>query len=241
VEHHAKDQLKLIEFPSRKGKKFIPVYCIDEMYIANDQSHAIRIDDVRLKVQVDKVVHWDSTTKKSFKRQQINVNDKVTVEQALSFDPHPDLLPITSTEKEKCLHTVKDFLSSEYPNDSGKWNVNRLYRENGFILATLKEQDLKIRVVQRKLKLFIDATTLKVFNYMDNKDFIEVFDGYNKAAPININNDTAYETIKSKIELKPVYVYDLEQDKYLLCGELNSDFGMNASNGQLINLNDLLL
>lgn len=240
VEQLVKEQLKLIEFPSEKQKKFIPIYCIEEVYITNEKSNTIRIEDVKYKFKIDESIHWQISNKKLFKRRQINFNDNITAEQVFSNQPHPDLLPITYAEKEKCIMAVKDFLCHVFPKDSGKWFVKTLHREEGYILAILKVGNQDNRVFQRKLVLFIDANTFKVWNYTDNKPFIKMYKGYQDAESININKNNAYERIKSMIELKPVYVYDVQKNKYLLCGEIDSDFGINATNGKVEELNDFL-
>ncbi|WP_227936448.1 hypothetical protein [Alkalihalobacillus deserti] len=239
LEEHTKNQLKLVEIPSRKHKMFMPVYCIEELYVTNDRPHVIPFYDVSSQIKIDNVMHWDTSIRKSFKRKPLDLSDEITLEQVFSLVPHPDLFPITSTEIERCINVVKDFLSNVYHNDSGKWILKTLHRENGYFVANLKETDKVERVSIRKLRLFIDTKTIKVCNYMDNKDFMEMYEGFKESAAITINKDTAYAAIKSKLELKPVYVYDFEQNKYLLCGEINSKFGVNAINGELTNLNDL--
>jgi hypothetical protein len=44
---------------------------------------------------------------------------------------------------------------------------------------------------------------------------------------------------KELFELKPYYVYDFKQHQYILCEKLDCQFGVNASNGKVIALDEL--
>ena len=237
VEHNAKDQLTLIKFPLRKQKKLIPVYCIEEIYVTNDLSKTLPFIYQGLVYTIDERIDWQTTNKKSFKRKQLNLIEDITVDQAFSFEPHPDLAPITDNEKEKCINSVRGFLSQVYPRDTGKWFVKTVHRDNGYIQGKLGLFGQESRVTQRKLMLIIDPNTFKVLNYMDNKDFLEIYEEFQATEGLNFDSEDAYERIKSTIELKPVYVFDFEQKKYVLCGRLDSDYGINAINGEVLELN----
>ncbi|MBT2728113.1 hypothetical protein J7E63_14320 [Bacillus sp. ISL-75] len=238
VEQIAKNQLKLIEFPLRKQKKLVPVYCLEEIYITNDLSKTLPFIYLGLVYTIDERLHWHTSNKKSFKRRQMNLIENVTAEQAFAFEPHSDLIPITDSEKEKCISSVKDFLSQAYPRDSGKWLLKTLHRDNGYIQGTLRLIDQESSIMQRKLMLLIDPISFKVLNYMDNEDFLEIYNECQETESITINLENAFERIKSTIDLKPVYVYDFEQKIYVLCGRIDSDCGINAINGDLLELND---
>jgi hypothetical protein len=239
VEHVAKEQLKLFQFPLIKQKKMLPVYCIEEIYITNDQSKTLPFAQRGLVYTIDELLHWEKSNKKSFKRKQMNLIENVTADQAFSFEPHPDLYPIKDSEKWKCISSVKDFLGQVYHRDSGKWRLKTLHRENGYILGTIRLINQEGLIFQRKLMLFIDSITFKVLNYMDNKDFIEIYDEYQETESLNINLEYAFERIKTIIDLKPVYVFDFEQRKYILCGRIDCDRGINGINGEVMELNDL--
>ncbi|MFL6557461.1 MAG: hypothetical protein ACJ8MO_15260, partial [Bacillus sp. (in: firmicutes)] len=239
VEQVGRGQLELITFPSDKQKKFIQIYCIEEIYITNNQSKTIPFNQERLMFNIDERIHWESSKKKSFKRKQMNLIENVTADQVFACEAHPDLIPITDSEKKKCIFAIKDFLCRVYPDDSGKWIVKTLHREESFIIAKLKVSNHDSLMFQRKLRLFIDSKTYKVLNYMDNKPFLEMYEDFQKEEDIVIPIDKAYELLKPMIYLKPVYVYDFEQNKYILCGKIDSDFGINGSNGEIVNLYDL--
>lgn len=242
LSHLKKEQLKLVEFPSFEQKKIYPVYAVEEIYIANDQSFTIPFEffvDRRSYLTINKIIYWESPINKPFEREEIRWIDEITEEQALSCEPSPDSFPISKEEQEKCVLAVKDFLRREYPNDAGNWILKSLYREKGYIHAILKANKQDDRVFERKVKVFIDAKRLQVVNYMDNKLMLEIFDQFNVPEKATITKDEAYEKIKELFELKPYYVYDFKQSLYVLCGKLDCDYGVIASNGEIIALDDL--
>ncbi|MFB5197596.1 hypothetical protein ACE198_22255 [Neobacillus sp. KR4-4] len=240
VEHIAKDQLVLIKFPLRKQKKLIPVYCLEEIYVTNDISKTLPFIYQGLVYTIDEKIEWQTTNKKSFKRKHLNLIEDLTADQAFSFEPHPNLTPISDNEKEKCIRSVRDFLSQVYPSDSGKWLLKTLHRDNGFIQGKLGLLEQDISITQRKLMLLIDPNKFKVLNYMDNKDFLEIHEKFQEIEGLSFDSEDAYKRIKSTIELKPVYVYDFEQKNYILCGRIDSDYGINGINGEVLELNDYL-
>lgn len=242
VEHLAKKQLKLLEFPSYEQKRLFPVYAMEEIYVTNDKMSTIPFEfivDVRSYLELDRPVYWDAPINKPFERQEIQLIEDVSIDQALSCDPSPDSFPITKVEQEKCIVAIKKFLRQEYPNDTGKWTIKTLHRDKGYIHATLRVNQQGIRVFQRKLTIMIDAHSLQVLNYIDNKPMLEMFDQFQAPEKITISNEEAYEKIKELFELKPYYVYDFKQNQYVLCGNLDCQYGVNASNGEIIDLGDL--
>lgn len=239
VEQISKEQLKLINFPLRKQKKLIPVYCLEEIYITNDLSKTLPFIYQGLVYSIDERLRWQPSNKKSFKRRHMNLIENITANQAFSLEPHPDLIPITDSEKERCIGCIKDFLSQVYPSDSGKWLLKTLHRDNGYIQAKISLIDQVSSIIQRKLMVFIDPISFKVLNYMDNKDFFEIYEEFPETKNLNIDSESAFQRIKSTIDIKPVYVYDFKQKNYILCGRIDSDYGINAINGEVLELNDL--
>jgi len=242
VEQLAKEQLKLVEYPSYEKKQLFPVYGIEEIYVTNDQISTIPFEffaDVRSHLEINKTMHWDEPINKPFEREEIRWIEEVSIEQALLCVPSPDSLPITKVEQEKCVMAVKDFLRQEYPNDTGKWILITLHRDKRYIHAILKENQQDNRVFQRKIKLIIDANSLKAVNYMDNKSMLETFGQFQAPEKVMITKEEAYGKIKEMFELEPYYVYDFEQKKYVLCGKLDCQYGVNAVSGEAISLDDL--
>ncbi|MGM9965903.1 MAG: hypothetical protein ACI383_00315 [Rummeliibacillus sp.] len=234
-------QLKLIDYPSAIYKKLIEIYAVEEIYIKNDLStipyEVSLIGKEHLKI--DKIITWESRLSDQFERKEIAIIEEIPEELAFSGESHPDLIPISEQEREKCEIAVTNFLRQQYPFDSGNWKLSELCRDKGYIHAILAGSEKKSCVLQRKLLLIIDRVTLEVLNYLDNKFMLETFDLYRLPERIVISEEDAYEKLKDYFELKPTFVYDHEQKQYILCGKLDCAYGINASTGEIIELNNL--
>ena len=119
----------------------------------------------------------------------------------------------------------QEFLRQEYPDESGNWVLKELYRDKGYIHATLKANKQDYRVFQRKIKIIIDAKTLQAVNYMDNEPMLEIYDQFKALGKVTIPKEEAYEKLKELFE-KPYYVYDVKQKQYVLCGKLDCQYGV---------------
>ena len=237
-----KEQLKLIESHLYEQKKFIPIYAMEEIFVTNDGETAIPFEVFTDKSQflnINQTIYWDEPINKPFKRKKIRWIEELTAEQAFSCEPSPDSFPITKVEQEKCMIAVQNLLRMEYPNESGNWKLYFLYRDKGYIHATLRENKQNNRLFQRKIKVMIDGSSVQVVNYMDSKLILNVFDNFQEPAQITISKDQAYQKLKQFFELKPFYVYDLNRKHYVLCGKLDCHYGVNAASGEVRALDDL--
>lgn len=239
VKQVAHKHLKLLELPSSKQEKWLSMYIMEKIYVYNNKKINIPFEisvHRRSYLKVNQVMKWDSPINKKFEKQQLNLrNDSITIEQAFSFESHPDTLPLTKHEQDITIAEVLDFLRKEFPKDTAKWMLTTLHRDKGYIIAELKQaQD--IRAFQRKLKVFIDPTKYKALNYFDNQPFLATLKHYHAPDAVTITKEEAFEKIKNKIELTPVYVYDFEQKGYVLCGKLDSQYGVLANTGDVIDL-----
>ncbi|MCC3357900.1 hypothetical protein [Bacillus sp. REN16] len=242
IEDIAKEQLKLLEFPLFDQERLVAAYAVEEIYVRNDQTSTIPFEtnvDVRGYLKLDQALYWDEPLEHKFERKEFNWHKEVTVEQAFSGEASPDLQPITEVEQEKCIGVVRDFLRQEYPNDSGIWILKSLHRENGYIHAILRTNRQDQRVFQRKMNVIIDSKTLQAVNYMDNQMMWEMFDKFEAPGKVVIRKEEAYEILKEKYELIPYYVYDFDQNQYVLCGKIDCQFAVNASTGKVVTLDEL--
>lgn len=242
VEHLAKEQLKLIEFPSFEQEKLFPIYAVEEVYVTNENTSLISfefIEDVRSYQKIGETIHWDEPVDKPFDRKEVHWLEEATVEQAFTLEPSPDSFPITKVEKEKCLLTVRELLRQDYPKDTGKWILKTLHRENGYINAILRMSNQTNRVFKRKLVIIIDPKSFQAVNYVDNKPMLEMFDHFSPPEEVTITREEAYEKIKDKFEINPYYVYDFDCEQYVLCGKIDCEYGVNGSNGEIVALGDL--
>src|SRR5690625_251664 len=244
IEHLVKKQVKLIEFPSFEQEKIFSIYALEEIYITNDQQSTIPFEfvvDERAFVKVYKTIKWDTPIHQSFERQEIELTEDISIEQALLYEPSPDSFPITRVEQEKCITTVKNFLRKAYQNDSGKWHLKTLHRDHGYIYAILRLQHRDYHMIRRKLTIMIDPDRFEVMNFADNQMFLEMVDDFQPPAKATIKQENAYEKLKEYLELDPYYVYDFEQMNYILCGKLDCQFGVNAVTGEIQSLEEPLM
>ena len=244
VEKLANEQLKLVEFPVTEKKKLVPAFAIEEIYMKNSDfstlPYEVFVDD-KFSLQLDKVIEWEdkNNVQEAFQSKRISLIENVTPDQAFQREPHPDLRPITEEEIKKCVRSITNFLSQEYTNDSGNWVLKSLYRDKGYIHGTLIAKEQKERVFKRKVKLFIDAETYEVVNYMDNMPFLEMYMELEEAEEIKVAKEEAFEKLKDFFELTPYYVYDFEKGNYVLCGKLDCQYAVKANNGEVVELNKL--
>jgi len=237
-----KKQIKLIEFPLEKQKQILPFYGFEEIYIANDLTRTIPYEffvNDKIQLAIDKIIYWDSPIKQSFEKTFLTVDNDVTLEQVISREYHLNLLPITNLEKEQCISTVSDFLRQEYPNDTGKWLLTTLYRQDNYIYATLKYNKHSNFIFKRKLLVIIDAENLQAINSMDSQFMLNTFEAYTTVEKGTITENQAFDKLKDHLELTPIYVYDKRLAQYILCGKLDCAFAVNARNGELVKLDDL--
>ena len=239
IEKLSLDQLKLIKFPS--SEKLIPLYGMEEIYVTNDGLSTIPCDfnNDRRALMLDKPIYWEDPIHKPFKRKEISLDWDVSMEQALVNEPSPDVLPISETEQEKCTKAVTEFLRQEYPDYTGIWVLKTLYRDAGYIHTTLRLNQEDATIFHRKLTIIIDPENVQAINFIDNKPLIDHFNSLDSSEKVMIPKQEAYEKIKEYFILEPYYVYDFHQQKFILCGRLDCDYGIRASNGEILLLNDL--
>ncbi|WP_286925161.1 MULTISPECIES: hypothetical protein [Lysinibacillus] len=238
----SKKQIKLIEFPLEKQKQVLPFYGLEEIYITNDLTRTIPYEffvNDKIQLAIDKIIYWDSPTNQSFEKTSLTFANNITIEQVISKECHPNLLPITNSEKEQCISTVSDFLRQEYPNDTGKWILKTLYRQDNYIYATLKYNEHSHFIFKRKLLVIIDAENLQAINSMDNQFMLNTFEAYTTVKKRTVTENQAFDKLKNHLELTPIYVYDKRLAQYILCGKLDCGFSVNATNGELVKLDDL--
>lgn len=242
VEHIAMEQLRLVEIPSETRKRQISVYGLEEVFIKKDGllvTPLKRFDSIREHYVIDKLIYWDTPIKKEFKKEDINLTEEISLDQAFSKEQSPDAYTINSLEKTECVNAVKDFLRQVYPNDSGKWEIQTLNRNYGFIIAKIRKVNTKEDLLARKITVLIDNHSVQVVNYIDNKSLLDLMPKYENAFDILISKKLAYELIHEYLKLEPYYVYDFNKKQYVFCMKLDCDYAVNANNGKITLLTDV--
>lgn len=236
------DQFELVKFPSYDDKKLQSLYGINEFFVTNDLTKIIPVslfEDDKPYVNINKIISWETPLTNLFERKEVMGIKEVSLEKAFTWEPSQDSLPILNFEQEECLESVKIFLRQQYSEDSGKWELNRLYREQGYIYAILRTSRKSELPFQRKITVIIDPNNFEVLNYIDNEVMLQMFEEFQLSDEINMKKEEAYEKLKPYFELIPYYVYDFTKEKYVLCGKVDCQYGVDAYTGEIKLLNEL--
>ncbi|TXL66532.1 hypothetical protein FHP05_03865 [Cerasibacillus terrae] len=237
-----KDQITLIELPHLENKKWNAVYAVEEVFITNDKTKTIPYDIFQRygeKVEVNKVMEWEEPLQDEFVGKPLFVFEEVSMEQAQTKEDHPDFLPITKSEAKAAIQETRDLLRREYPNDSGKWMLKTILREEGYIVSLLKPIHSERKVFGDKLKIAMNRDTLQTVNYIDSSILLTELKDYEKVNEINISEKEAFEKLRKYIKVTPTYVYDPSVERYRLCGKIDSDYGVHATTGKVVHLDEL--
>src|SRR5690625_262923 len=242
VEELSFQQLKLINFPNNDSQSLHPLYAIEEIFVTNNGFETISyepVTDEHQIVEVNKVIKWKTPLQDMFVAGNLTLTSEVSVEEALAEDRPKRLINITPVVQDRTFHAVKSLLRQKYPDESGEWRLQLLYRENNYLVAVVRQTDETNLVFKRKLTVFIDQNTFEVVNLVDNKVMLDTFKNYTQAGSPKVTPAEAYERLKEHLTLEPVYVFDQSTGKYILCGKLDCQYGVDAITGKVIRLDEL--
>lgn len=244
IESLALQQVQRIEWPSFDQNKIRPIYALEEVYVKNDGTGILPFEGTIQEHQclnINQIIKWDEPITEPFVRKELNIQEDISDDQAFSIEPSPDTMPITEEEKDKCLKAVQNLLSQEYPNDTGKWVCISLHRDH-YIHATVKANRQEKSLLTDKILIFIDALTFEAVNYIDRKEMFKecgMLDELQAPGEITLTKQEAFEKLKDRLELTPIYVYDFTEKQYVLCGKLDCHDGVDAVSGEVIPLQDI--
>lgn len=242
VEPIARQQLKRFHFPSQKRKRIIPVYALEEVFVSNDLSTIFPADpliETPSALSMDETLYWDKGLDQPFDRREMEPFEEVTPDQAFRGEASPDVKPITPEEQRACREAVIRFLGQVYPQESGQWRLNALYREQGYIFAVLRRNGDDPFILKRKLTAIIDPRQFEVLNYVDNGNFLEVFSRWPMSSAVTMTKEEAFAKLKEFLLLTPTYVYDRVHKRYRLCGKLDCTYAVQAETGEVLRLEDI--
>ena len=235
-------QLKRKDIPIFPEEKLLPVLYFDKVFIQNRGRTIIGEDfweDNRPGFHLGEVLRWESPCTEPFRKVDLEWIMEVSAEQALADRQSTDHLPPGKEELDTCRASVMEFMRQEYPDESGIWVLDEIYREKGYIFAILKKEGVSFNAFERKLKVIIDPKLEKAVQYFDNKWMAEQYKSFPLAGTPYISEPEALEKIKGLFELKPAYLYDFNEGEYVYGGILDCSYGVNAATGELVHLGDL--
>lgn len=233
IEPLVKKQLQLVEFPSELDNRFVPAYAMEEVFVTVDGQRIIPFfEHERTIVKVGEIVEWDHPLAQTFEREELTFVSESTVEEA--FGLVNDKLLLTDDQIERSKEVVRDVLRSEYPHESGKWQLAELRRQENFIEAHCRFTTKKSTIFKRKFVVFIKPENMSVLNFVDNGAMMEIFETFAPAEQAVVTHDEAFEKMVPYITLDPTYVYDELTGKYILCGLLDAAEAVDAVTGKLL-------
>ncbi|WP_010648520.1 hypothetical protein [Oceanobacillus massiliensis] len=242
IEPIAKSQNKLLEIPLEEEEKWKAVYGTSTVFITNDGKRTISFDEVEAPqsfTHSDSILEWQEPINEPFSKQKIDLSLEVSPEELFSDGTHHDDEILTVNDQQQAETAVRNFLRAEFPEDSGKWRLSGLWREKGYIFAEIKPVSPDARVIDRKIKLIIDEEKYEAIYFVDNQVILEMFKDFETADRPQITEDEAFEKLRPHIEITPVYVYDKKQKRYILCGKIDCEYGVDAVSGEIVVLDEL--
>ncbi|HBI03981.1 MAG TPA: hypothetical protein DDY49_08140 [Paenibacillaceae bacterium] len=236
-------EMKFHQFPSSKQRRWISVYTLQPVNIRNKDQSILPFPKEQSgvpSVVIDQLVEWDTPEEEPFipKRESNPRKYEVTMDDVLANTPHRDIQPITNREKEKAVAGVQTFMRKVFPYDSGLWKLYMLHRAHGKLNGVLKRvQDEG--VLQRKVSVILEPDNFEAVHYFDNKFLLKMFGQEPSTNGMNVRKEEAVEEILSVVQLNPVYVYDTDIKKFVLCGKLDCTYGVMADSGEVVLLSEL--
>ncbi|WP_087973735.1 hypothetical protein [Oceanobacillus rekensis] len=238
----AKSQSKLLEIPLEDEEKWEAIYGTTTVFVTNDGRRTVSFEEVespKSYIQKDVLLEWQEPIKEKLTKQDIDLSLEATPEEAFSKEKALGNDILTVDDQQHAEETSRNFLRSEFPEDSGKWKLSGLWREMGYIFAEIKPVAPDARVIDRKIKLIIDEKDYNAMNFIDNHPILNLFKNFEKAEQPKLSKEEAFKKLREHIEFTPVYVFDKKQNRYILCGKIDCEYGVNAVTGEVVLLNEL--
>ncbi|WP_339252980.1 hypothetical protein NSQ43_03275 [Sporosarcina sp. FSL W8-0480] len=239
IEPIVKEHLTLVKFPSESEERFVRVYAIDEVYVTVDGKRTIPflLDD-QMTLKMDHLMDWKEPLEGRIEQKFTDPAKEVSADEAFSSYTVEDIV-LTDEKIEACVKLVHDALRMEYPDDSGKWTLRELRPTHTHIEAFCYADNPDNFIFSPKMALIIDKDATAVTNFIDNEGMFDLFNSFTPAQKPKVDHETAFEKMVPYITLDPVYVYDRELKKYVLCGLIDSEQAVDAFTGEVLNLRDL--
>nr|MDH3176173.1 hypothetical protein [Bacillus pumilus] len=243
-ENIAEQQVELFQWPSFEHNRIRSIYALEEIYVKNDGTGTLPFEIGREEthcIHMNEIIEWNEPLNNAFEKKEMNIHENISAEQAFSLEPSPDTFPISKEEQAECIKAARTFLAQKYPKDTGKWVLKTLHRDHGYIDAILKTNGQEGSGFMDKIKVFIDATSFEAVNYIDKKEMFQVcgiLSPSQAASEISVSQKEAFEKLRERLELTPIYVYDEAQKHYVLCGKLDCHDGVDAESGEVFSLKE---
>ncbi|MBM7581013.1 hypothetical protein [Jeotgalibacillus terrae] len=227
----ARNQVKIFEIPFLfEGK---PFYAFEEIYVKNHDLTTLPFElDERNQWygQQSYPLQWDHAIKREWSFKPPFTHHSLSREQLEKHEPHPAARSWTEEEISLLKKAVTSYLQSEYPEESGQWQLRSFFREDHYIEASIDRNG-------NRIKLFLDES-YQLLNVMDKQKILAHMmpDQKRLESSERISSEQAARDILAALIMTPVYVFDPEYGKYILCCKLDSDVVLDARTGREIDL-----
>lgn len=134
----------------------------------------------------------------------------ITEEEMGENIPHPDSLLITAEEKSGFLQVITNYMREHRPNESGKWQVENIDRQQGHLHANVVPVRVLDRIVD-KFKFMYDAKEHVIVQVIDKREMFSGMMELPSLDTVEISKEEATAILDKDIFFKPYYVYDKDQ------------------------------
>jgi len=231
----------LVDVPVEKEEAWVPYYRIESVYVTNDGRTVVpeaAVNEHAAYLALDKILAWSGAGFGTVKKEKIDLGATVTLETAQLNAPHADRAPITGVLADQCLSEATRVMQLEHPDDSGKWRVVGIYRDHGYLIASIRPINWQ-RAVERKITILFDAEG-NAINIVDNQFLFQLLGSFKAAVEPVFSKEEAYAMLKPHISADPVYVLNRDTGKYQVHAQIACPYAVNAVTGELVDIQKIL-
>lgn len=178
------------------------------------------IDDEKSLANDEIILHWNvgdpiqevpRTDSRIFDLWDIFYKSQTITEEEMNENiPHPDSLLITAEEQSEFLQVITNYMREHRPNESGKWQVENIDRQQGHLHANV----VPVRVLDRmvdKFKFMYDVKEHVIVQVMDKREMFSGMMELPSLDTVEISKEEAMAILDKDIFFKPYYVYDRDR------------------------------
>lgn len=233
------EQIRFFSAPGDQQR--IQAHTIEEIFVSQNDSLTYPFSDPDTSsVAMNEIVTWDKPSTFSYTRKLIKRRDAVTARDAEAQTPHPDYRPLTDGTLMTCKSIAVDLIAAEYPEESGAWTIQEIYRDFPFINVKVRRtRDDPNLAHKRRLTILLIEETYEVSLIVDNESIIALYHDSSQPLPNSVPKEAILDALMPYLTLKPYYVFDQALDQYVLCGLLDSVHAYLPATNEVVLLRDL--
>lgn len=233
------EQIRFFSAPGDQQR--IQAHTIEEIFVSQNDSLTYPFSDPDTSsVAMNEIVTWDKPSTFSYTRKLIKRRDAVTARDAEAQTPHPDYRLLTDGTLMTCKSIAVDLIAAEYPEESGAWTIQEIYRDFPFINVKVRRTRDDINLAhKRRLTILLIEDTYEISLIVDNESIISLYHDSSQPLPNSVPKEAIRDALMPYLTLKPYYVFDHALDQYVLCGLLDSDHAYLPATNEVVLLRDL--